>query len=130
MEELANEKNHRSLLRHGENLTRHRKWLQSVLAGCADKIAYTTAKWILNVARSQKDNLQNFNFISRHYSVRGKKEILNQLNGVGVPLCDNLLAPALEYRRLLMESAGAEINSMVRALSGIPVPPAPGRPGC
>lgn len=125
VEELANEKITGAYYVMGEPYSAQ-EMAASVLAGCADKIAYTTAKRDFERGKISKDNLQNFNFISRHYLSEAKREILNQLNGVGVPPCDNLSSPALEYRRLLMESAGAEINSMVRALSGIPVPPAPG----
>ena len=53
VEELANEKITGAYYVMGEPYSAQ-EMAASVLAGCADKIAYTTAKWILNVARSQK----------------------------------------------------------------------------
>ena len=97
----------------------------SVLAVCADKHAYEKAKKDFERGKITKEELQDFTFIAHHYLTLAKKEITDCLNGkCGVP--SNDAADALEYRRLLTESAGAEINSMVNALNGIPVFPAPG----
>ncbi len=94
----------------------------SVLAVCADKQAYEKAKKILREGRLQR-RTAGFHFHRSPLSADGKKEITDCLNGVSHSETGE---EALEYRRLLTESAGAEINSMVNALNGIPVWPAPG----
>lgn len=124
VEELANEKITGAYYVMGEPYST-RDMATSVLAICADKLAYATAKKDYERGKITKDNLQNFTFISHHYLPKAKKEILNQLNGKSISPVDNT-GNALEYRRLLTESAGAEINSMINALNGIPVSPAPG----
>lgn len=92
----------------------------SVLAVCADKQAYEKAKKDFERGKITKEELQDFTFIAHRYLPMAKKEITDCLNGVSHSETGE---EALEYRRLLTESAGAEINSMVNALNGIPVWP-------
>lgn len=97
----------------------------SVLAVCADKLAYAKAKKDFEMGRIKEEELHDFSFIAHNYLPSAKIRVINCLNGIGTPQGAES-AEILEYRRLLTESAGAEINSMVNALSGIPVAPAPG----
>lgn len=97
----------------------------SVLAVCADKLAYANAKKDFERGKISEKELHDFTFITHHYLPSAKIRIINCLNG---NICSDSEeeAVALEFRRLLTESAGVEINSMVNALNGIPVSPAPG----
>lgn len=99
--------------------------LASVTAVCADKLAYATAKRDAERGKIKKEDLRDYAFIAHNYLPGAKKEIMAQLNGKNVS-ADGDELNAVECRRLLTESAGAEINSMVNALNGIPVSPAPG----
>lgn len=96
----------------------------TVLAVCADKLAYLRAKDDFEKGKITEEALHDFTFISHRYLSDTKKSILNILNGGAAG--DGEEAYALECRRLLAESAGAEINGMVNALNGTPVSPAPG----
>lgn len=124
VEELANEKITGAYYVMGEPYS-PADMSTSILAICADKLAYAKAKNDYEKGKITKDNLQDFTFISHHYLPSAKKEILSCLNGDGYSDSDNR-DEILEYRRLLSESAGAEIRSMINALNGISVPPAPG----
>ena len=97
----------------------------SVLAVCADKLAYANAKKDFERGKISEKELHDFTFITHHYLPSAKIRIINCLNG-NIRSDSEEEADALEFRRLLTESAGAEINSMVNALNGIPVSPAPG----
>ncbi|WP_304683877.1 cobaltochelatase subunit CobN [uncultured Muribaculum sp.] len=122
VEELANEKITGAYYVMGESYS-PADMTTSVLAVCADKQAYEKAKKDFERGKITKEELQDFTFIAHRYLPMAKKEITDCLNGVSHSETGE---EALEYRRLLTESAGAEINSMVNALNGIPVWPAPG----
>lgn len=123
VEELANEKITGACYVMGEPYS-DREMFASVIAMAADPLAYSRAKADQESGKISKDNLQDFNFISHHYLPQSKRDIMVALQrGHAI---DNDVAPALEYRQLLTESAGAEIDAMVGALSGVPVRPAPG----
>lgn len=124
VEELANEKITGAYYVMGEPYSQA-DMTTSVLAICADKLAYATAKNDFEEGKISKEEIQDFTFISHHYLPAAKRAILNRLTGNNQPYDEKNIDP-LEYRQLLIESAGAEINSMVDVLSGIPVSPAPG----
>lgn len=94
----------------------------SVLAICGDKLAYSRAKADFEKGKITKESLQDFTYISHHYLPGAKKDIVEALSGK----VSDEPGDALKYRRLLTESAGAEIDAMVNALNGVPVRPAPG----
>lgn len=124
VEELANEKITGAYYVMGESYS-SADMKTSVLAVCADKHAYEKAKNDFDRGKITKEELQDFTFIAHNYLPLAKKEITDCVDGK-CGKSSNDVAEALEYRRLLTESAGAEINSMVNALNGIPVSPAPG----
>lgn len=124
VEELVNEKITGAYYTMGEPYS-STDMTTSVLAICADKLAYTHAKKDFERGKISKEDLQDFFYITHHYLPRATEEIINLLNGKG----DGSVGEesnAIEYRRLLTESAGAEINSMINALNGVPISPAPG----
>ncbi|MCM1521189.1 MAG: cobaltochelatase subunit CobN [Muribaculaceae bacterium] len=92
------------------------KDMQSTLkAMTLDKIAYGMARDDFKNGLISRDNLNDISFVRHHYHRQAEKEISDGNND-----------EVDEYRRLLMSSAGAEIESMIGALSGRPVRPAPG----
>lgn len=124
VEELANEKITGAYYIMGEPYS-PADMATSVIAICADRLAYATAKRDFEQGKITEEQLQDFTFISHRYLPGAKRDIMNQLNGKGMASPDDV-SDALECRRLLTESAGAEINSMLGALNGEPVCPAPG----
>ncbi|MCM1218405.1 MAG: cobaltochelatase subunit CobN [Lachnospiraceae bacterium] len=98
--------------------------LTSVLAMAADPLAYKRAKADYENGIISKKNLQDFTFVSHHYLPKAKKDIASAL--AGATDASGQTSEAISYRSLLRESAGAEIDAMVRALDGVPVRPAPG----
>lgn len=124
VEELANEKITGAYYVMGEPYPAA-DMATSVSAVCADRLAYAKAKKDFEKGRISEENLHDFTFISHHYLPAAKEEVSRTLNGMGHSDSDNE-TEILKYRRLLTEAAGAEINSMVNALCGVPVAPAPG----
>ena len=96
----------------------------TVTAIAADPVAYGRAKADYEKGKITKDNLQDFSFISHHYLPQAKQDVINALSGGSNP--EGELADALEYRELLKQSAGAELDAMADVLNGVPVRPAPG----
>lgn len=96
----------------------------TVTAIAADPLAYGRAKADYEKGKITKDNLQDFSFISHHYLPQAKQDVINALSGGSNP--EGELADALEYRELLKQSAGAELDAMADVLNGVPVRPAPG----
>ena len=123
VEELANEKITGAYYVMGEPYGDHEMTL-SVIAIAADQLAYKRAKNDCENNIITKESLQDFTYISHHYLPKAKNDILAAMNGR--PVNDPDLKNAIEYRKMLIESAGAEINAMICALDGIPVRPAPG----
>lgn len=122
VEELCNEKITGAYYVMGEPYSR-RDMTTSVLAICADKLAYARAKADYGKGKINKESLQDFMYVSHHYLPAAKRDVERVLSGLPG---DSASLEALEYRRLLTESAGAEIDAMTGALSGVPVRPAPG----
>lgn len=124
VEELANEKITGAYYVMGEPYS-PADMITSVLAVCADKGAYAKAKKDFEKGKISKENLHDFTYITHHYLPAARREITACLNGTGGTGAGDD-EEILECRRKLFESAGAEINSMLGALRGIPVAPAPG----
>lgn len=124
IEELANEKITGAYYVMGIPYSQS-DMVTSVLAICADKLAYANAKRDFEKGKISKEALQDFSYISHHYLPAAKIRIINCLNG-NVNAASENESWVVEVRRLLTASAGAEINSMVDALNGVPVYPAPG----
>lgn len=122
VEELANEKITGAYYVMGEPYSKA-DMASSVIAVCADRRAYAKAKNDFEKGKITKDNLHDFTFISHHYLPAAKEEITGCLRRNSGTDDEQEI---FEYRKLLTESAGAEINSMVNALNGIPVSPSPG----
>ncbi|MDE7345496.1 MAG: cobaltochelatase subunit CobN, partial [Muribaculaceae bacterium] len=123
VEELANEKITGAYYVMGEPYSSE-DMTTSVLAITADRLAYGRAKKDFEKGKISKESLQDFTFISHHYLPEARKHLSQVLAG-NIPESRND-DDALEVRRLLKASAGAEIDAMVNALNGIPVRPAPG----
>lgn len=124
VEELANEKITGSYYVMGEPYS-PTDMITTVLAITADELAYKRAKKDFERGLISKESLQDFTYISHHYLPDAKRYLSQVLSGkVQNPQDGGEIA--LEVRRLLTESAGAELDAMVNALSGIPVRPAPG----
>lgn len=96
----------------------------TVLAVAADPLAYSRAKADYEKGKISKDDLQDFTFITHHYLPQAKQDVIKALSG-NKNGCSEL-SDALEYRELLRQSAGAELDAMASALNGVPVRPAPG----
>lgn len=124
VEELANEKITGACYVMGEPYSPD-NMLTSVLAVCADKFAYRRAKEDFEKGRITEENLHDFTFISHNYLPGAKREIVETLRGGGTSSSAEK-EETLKYKSLLSESAGEEIESMVNALNGVPVAPAPG----
>ena len=90
----------------------------TVTAIAADPLAYGRAKADYEKGKITKDNLQDFSFISHHYLPQAKQDVINALSGGSNP--EGELADALEYRELLKQSAGAELDAMADVLNGCP----------
>ena len=123
VEELANEKITGAYYVMGQPYS-DAEMLTSVIAIAADPLAYSRAKADHERGKISKEELQDFTFISHNYLPRAKNDISAVMSGRKD--ASGELADAIKYRRLLLESAGAEIDAMVGALSGVPVRPAPG----
>lgn len=123
VEELANEKITGAYYVMGEPYS-DSEMLTSVVAIAADQLAYNRAKADFEKGSITKTELQDFTYITHHYLQKAKKDITDVLSGRRIP--DGELSKVIEYRRLLKESAGAEIDAMANVLDGIPVRPAPG----
>lgn len=124
VEELVNEKVTGACYVMGEAYS-GKDMVSSVLAVCADKLAYSRAKADFEKGLLSRESLQDFDCIARRYLPAAKSDLTETLLGK-TPLAADGREEALAVRRLLTESAGAEIESMVRALCGMPVRPAPG----
>lgn len=124
VEELANEKITGAYYVMGEPYSA-KDMVTSVLAMTADELAYTRARKDFEKGLISKESLQDFTFISHHYLSEAKRYLSQVLAGtVTAPQTEG--ENAIEVRRLLNVSAGADIDAMVNALRGIPVRPAPG----
>ena len=124
VEELANEKITGAYYVMGVPYS-SKDMTTSVLAITADELAYSRAKNDFELGKISEEHLQDFTFISHNYLPAAKRYLSQILEGK-TPSLQNEGERALNVRKLLTTSAGAELDAMVNALSGIPVPPAPG----
>lgn len=124
VEELANEKITGAYYVMGEPYS-SKDMTTSVLAITADELAYSRAKKDYENGKISKESLQDFTFISHRYLSDAKRYLSGILEG-SISSAQDEGEKALETRRLLKASAGAEIDAMMDALNGIPVRPAPG----
>ncbi|MDE5707161.1 MAG: cobaltochelatase subunit CobN, partial [Alistipes sp.] len=124
VEELVNEKITGAYYVMGESYSAG-DMLSSVLAITADELAYSRARADYDNGRISKESLQDFTFVAHRYLPDARRDLTRILNGTGMTGAAEG-ERALAVRRLLEESAGAEIDAMIGALNGIPVRPAPG----
>ncbi len=124
VEELVNEKITGAFYVMGESYSAG-DMLSSVLAITADELAYSRARADYDNGRISKESLQDFTFVAHRYLPDARRDLTRILNGTGMTGAAEG-ERALAVRRLLEESAGAEIDAMIGALNGIPVRPAPG----
>ncbi len=123
VEELANEKITGAYYVMGRSYS-DLEMQTTIIAIAADPLAYRRAKTDFEKGKISKENLQDFTFITHQYLPKAKNDIVSVLRGKSVATEE--LADAIEYRNLLSQSAGAELDAMADALNGIPVRPAPG----
>lgn len=105
-----------------------RDLLTTTLAVAADPLAYETARRDRDAGRITTEQLQDFDFLHRHYLPAARRRIAALLqqpprDTASVP---EELRPALSYRAGLVASSRNELDAMVRALEGGTVFPAPG----
>lgn len=97
----------------------------SVMAIYADRLAFSNAKKDFEKGKINQESLHDFSFISHNYLPKAKEYIQAVLNKGGNHQTE--IDTQIElYKNLLIQSAGEEINRMISALNGMPVPPAPG----
>lgn len=123
VEELANEKITGACYVMGRPYS-DAEMKTTVMAIAADPLAYGRAKADYEKGKITKENLQDFSFISHHYLPQAKQDVTKALSG-NINITDEL-SDVIEYRELLSQSAGAELDAMAEVLNGEPVRPAPG----
>lgn len=126
-EELADEKVTGSFYVMGRRYTPD-QLRSTVIAMAADPLAYAYARDDRDRGLITDSMMQSLPYLRHHYLPRARREI-GALTDNPASLPANArpeLADAVRYRTLLIQSAGAEIDAMVGALSGHMVPPAPG----
>lgn len=126
-EEIADEKITGAYYTLGKPYS-ERDLLNTTLAVAADPLAYETARRDRDEGRITTEQLQDFDYLHRHYLPAARRKITALLqhppkDTASVP---QELRPALSYREGLISSSRNELDAMVRALAGGSVPPAPG----
>lgn len=123
LEELSNEKITGAAYVMGEPYS-SRDMQTSLIAIAADKIAYGMAKQDYEKGKITEKQLHDATYINHHYYKSGVEVVKRAIaTGDGDdPYCEMVR----EYHDLLLLSPENEIGSMVKALSGVPVRPAPG----
>ncbi|MCM1311340.1 MAG: cobaltochelatase subunit CobN [Bacteroides sp.] len=126
-EEIANEKITGACYTMGEPYS-ERDLCTTVLAMAADPLAYEMARRDCERGRISRGQLQDFAYIAHHYLPEAKWRLERLLQN---PPSDTVsvepeLRQALLYYRQLKESTRNEFDTMVRALNGGSVCPAPG----
>ncbi len=126
IEELAAEKVTGSFYVMGRPYT-EAELTETQLAMGTDQLAYSHARDDFHKGLITDSMLNNQLFISHHYLPAARAEILKAISAradtVGM---SPEMREIMRYRRLLVESAGAELDAMVAALSGVAVNPTPG----
>nr|WP_302828721.1 cobaltochelatase subunit CobN [uncultured Bacteroides sp.] len=126
-EEIANEKIIGAYYTMGEPYS-SRDLLTTTLAVSADPLAYEAAKRDRDNGKITTEQLQDFTYIAHHYLPAARKRLTAFLQNPPKDTAGVLpeLRPALRYREQLITSTANEINTMVHALNGGTVFPAPG----
>ena len=126
-EEIADEKITGAYYTLGQPYS-ERDLVTTTLAVAADPLAYTLARRDRDAGRITTEQLQDFNFLHRHYLPEARRRIsaLLQHPPQDTALVEPDLRPALAYRNTLAASPKGELDAMVRALAGGTVFPAPG----
>lgn len=119
LEEIANEKVTGACYVMGQPYS-DKDMETTLVAIAADRIAYSRAKTDFEKGKIGEEELHAPDFIRHHY-YRQAAEDVRQESGSAEES-----AMVRDYRKLLTESAGAELDAMTQALSGVPVRPAPG----
>ncbi len=123
LEELANEKTTGASYVMGVPYS-PKEMETTLVAIAADKIAYSRAKRDFENKKITKKQLHDAGFLRHHYYQDAAATVRNAAaTSAGGSAEYDMVR---DYRRLLNESAGSEIESMIGALSGKPVRPAPG----
>jgi cobaltochelatase CobN len=127
MEEIANEKTTGAFYTLGEPYA-PRDLLTTTLAVSADPLAYERARRDKELGKITTEQLQDFGFVAHRYLPQAKKELTALLRN---PPEDTAKAnpewrDALTHRELLRQSTRNELISILRALNGGRIHPAPG----
>ena len=126
-EEIADEKITGAYYTLGQAYS-ERDLLTTTLAVAADPLAYETARRDRDAGRITTEQVQDFDYLHRHYLPAARHRITALLqhppkDTAAVPAD---LRPALAYRDALSASSKNELDAMLRALDGGTVFPAPG----
>lgn len=126
-EEIADEKITGAYYTLGQPYS-ERDMLTTTLAVAADPLAYETARQDRDAGRITTEQLQDFDYLHRHYLPTARRRITALLQH---PPKDTAAVPAdlrsaLAYRDALRASSQNELDAMLRALDGGTVFPAPG----
>jgi len=126
-EEIADEKITGAYYTLGKTYS-ERDLITTTLAVAADPLAYETARRDRDAGRITQEQLQDYDYLHRHYLPTARRRIQSLLQH---PPRDSSsaepdLRPALAYRDALAASSRNELDAMVHALSGGTIPPAPG----
>lgn len=126
-EEISNEKTIGAYYTMGSPYSSD-ELMTTTLAVAADPLAYEYAKKDCDNGKIKTEQLQDFTYIAHNYLPQAKAKLRNMLQNPPADTADVApeLRPALMYRQRLIESTAAEFNSMVNALNGQTVFPAPG----
>jgi cobaltochelatase CobN len=126
-EEIADEKITGAYYTLGQPYS-ERDLITTTLAVASDPLAYERARRDRDAGRITTEQLQDFNFIHRHYLPEAQRRIraLLQRPPRDTALVEPDLRPALAYHNALAASSRNELDAMVRALAGGTVFPAPG----
>ncbi|MDR1865855.1 MAG: cobaltochelatase subunit CobN [Bacteroidales bacterium] len=126
-EEIANEKMQGAYYVLGEPYS-PRNLLTTALAVAADPLAYATAKRDRDAGKISTEQLQDFNFLAHRYLPEARRRLAAVLRHP--PADPGRAAPdlreALQYREQLIASTENELSTMINALNGGAVFPAPG----
>ena len=101
---------------------------QTVIAMAADPLAFETARKDLQRGKITNKQLQDGTFIAHHYLPQARQRLTAMLNN---PPSDSTILPvdlraAWGFRKQLIQAADEEVNSMIDALNGRRIHPAPG----
>ncbi|MDR3118056.1 MAG: cobaltochelatase subunit CobN [Mediterranea sp.] len=127
IEEIANEKTTGAFYTLGEPYS-PRDLLTTTIAVGADPLAYKRAKQDKERGKITTEQLQDFNFVAHHYLPKAKKELTALLQNPpeDTAKVNPELREAWMHRKLLQHSTRNELTSILRALNGGRIYPAPG----